>query len=61
MTVSYTHLILIAAVALLIPFAAAQKKTDVYYNLLDSLPQDLTSTAGTQKLRDEFDLSLIHI
>ena len=48
--------ILIAAVALLIPFAAAQKKTDVYYNLLDSLPQDLTSTAGTQKLRDEFDM-----
>ena len=34
----------------------AQKKTDVYYNLLDSLPQDLTSTAGTQKLRDEFDM-----
>lgn len=28
----------------------------MYYNLLDSLPQDLTSTAGTQKLRDEFDM-----
>lgn len=60
LTTTHYKAILIIAVVLLIPFGLAQKKTDVYYNLLDSLPQDLTSTAGTQKLRDEFDMPTTH-
>lgn len=46
--------------ALLIPFAVAQSKTQVYYTLADSLPADMPAVMGTQKLKDEFDMTTTH-
>lgn len=46
--------------ALLIPFAVAQSKTLVYYTLADSLPADMPAVMGTQKLKDEFDMTTTH-
>lgn len=43
-----------------IPFALAQSKTDVYYTLFDSLPQDLTGIVGTNKLKDDFGMTTSH-
>lgn len=45
---------------LLIPFAVAQSKTQVYYTLADSLPADMPAVMGTQKLKDEFDMTTTH-
>lgn len=59
-TTTHYKAILIVSVLLIIPFGAAQSKVSVYYNLIDSLPQDLTSTVGTQKLRDEFNMTTTH-
>ena len=39
---------------LLVPFVVAQQKTEVYYTLFDSLPQDLTGIVGTNKLGEDF-------
>ena len=52
---NYLVILLIAGLAL-IPFSKAQSKTSVYYNLIDALPDDLPSTVGTAKLRDEFNM-----
>ena len=49
--------IFVIALALLIPFGIAQSKNDVYYNLMNSLPDDMISTEGTQKMRDEFGMT----
>jgi predicted RND superfamily exporter protein len=45
---------------LMAPFSLAQSKTSVYYTLFDSLPQDLTGIAGTNKLRDDFGMTTSH-
>lgn len=55
-TTKFYIIIPLVAVLLFIPFSKAQAKAPVYYNLIDSLPQNLPSTMGTQKLRDEFDM-----
>ena len=52
----YYGVILVVALLLIFPFAKAQTKTEVYYNLIDSLPDKLPSTIGTSKLRDEFNM-----
>lgn len=49
--------ILCAFLALLAPFIYAQSHTDVYYNLLDSLPEDLVSSQGNQALKDTFHMT----
>lgn len=56
------HYVIISFAALLIfvPFFKAQNRTPVYYNLMDSLPQDLPSTMGTEKLRNEFNMQTTH-
>ena len=59
-TVKYYVIIPLLAVLLFIPFYKAQTKAPVYYNLIDSLPQDLPSTMGTKKLRDEFNMQTTH-
>ncbi|WP_105204361.1 RND family transporter [Neobittarella massiliensis] len=52
--------ILVAFVALFIPFAVAQAKAPVYYALDQTLPQDLTSIIGTNKLKDDFNMTSTH-
>ena len=42
--------IVVVFLVLLVPFVVAQQKTEVYYTLFDSLPQDLTGIVGTNKL-----------
>lgn len=49
--------ILVVFLVLVIPFIYGQTKTNVYYNLLDSLPSDLVSSQGNQKLKDTFDMT----
>ncbi len=43
-----------------IPFAVAQAKTPVYYTLFDSLPQDMGSIVGTERLKADFDMTTTH-
>ncbi len=52
--------ILAAFLVLFIPFAVAQSKTDVYYTLFDSLPQDMTSIVGTNRLKEDFNMTTTH-
>lgn len=47
-------------VLVLMPFAIGNSKTDVYYTLTDSLPQDMTGITGTHKLGDDFDMPSYH-
>ncbi|WP_295151909.1 RND family transporter [uncultured Ruminococcus sp.] len=48
-------------VAMLIPGIYGQIHTDVYYNLTDTLPEDLNSVMANAKLEEEFDISSTHI
>ena len=52
--------ILAVFLVLMVPFTLAQSKTQVYYTLFDSLPQDLTGIVGTNKLRDDFGMTTNH-
>ena len=42
------------------PFAIAQSKVEVYYTLFDSLPQDMAGIVGTNRLKDDFDMTTTH-
>ena len=46
---------------LLAPAVYGQVKTEVYYNLTDTLPEDLNSVVANTKLKDEFGLNSSHI
>ena len=52
--------ILAVFLVLFVPFAVAQRKTDVYYTLYDSLPQDMTSIVGTNRLKADFNMTTTH-
>ncbi len=52
--------ILLIFIFLFFPFAIAQAKTPVYYTITDSLPQDLPGIAGTNRLKDDFDMTTSH-
>ena len=52
--------IVVVFILFLIPFAIAQNKTEVYYTLFDSLPQDLTGIVGTNKLGEDFGMTTSH-
>ena len=52
--------IVVAFILIIIPFAIAQNKTEVYYTLFDSLPQDLTGIVGTNKLGEDFGMTTSH-
>lgn len=52
--------IVVCFLILVIPFAIAQNKTEVYYTLFDSLPQDLTGIVGTDKLGEDFGMTTSH-
>ena len=52
--------ILIVFVVLFIPFSIAQSRTPVYYTLFDSLPQDMDSIVGTNRLKEDFNMTTSH-
>lgn len=52
---------IIVFVAILIPAVYGQTHTAVYYNLTDTLPQDLNSVVANAKLDEEFDMATTHI
>lgn len=52
--------ILVAFVVLFVPFAIAQANTDQYYALDETLPQDLPSIVGTNKLKNDFNMTTTH-
>ena len=45
---------------LFLPSVYAQNHANVYYKLDESLPQDLPSIVGNEKLKDEFDMATSH-
>lgn len=47
-------------VVIALVFFRAQSLTSVYYTLTDSLPQDLTGIAGTNKLDEDFGMPSFH-
>lgn len=49
--------ILVVFLLMIIPFGIAQANTQVYYTLADSLPDDLVSVEGTNKLKEEFNMT----
>ena len=49
--------ILVIFLISIIPFVYGQTKTNVYYNLLDTLPDSLISSQGNQKLKDNFGMT----
>ena len=53
--------IVVVFLVLLVPFVVAQQKTEVYYTLFDSLPQDLTGIVGTNKLGEDFGMTTSHL
>ena len=47
-------------ILVLVPFIVAQSKTEVYYTLFDSLPQDLVGIVGTNKLGEDLGMTTSH-
>lgn len=58
--VAHHKIILAVFVVCFIPFVFAQTKTNVYYTLFDSLPQDMTGIVGTNKLKEDFGMTTTH-
>lgn len=52
--------ILVVFLILIVPAALAQSKTQVYYTLFDSLPQDMPGIVGTNALKEDFDMTTTH-
>ena len=52
--------VLIASIAIIIPFALAQGRTSVYYALFDALPQDMPGIVGVSKLGEDFGMVTNH-
>jgi len=47
-------------VALFIPALYGQSHTKQYYNLIDSLPQDMASVEATSRLREQYNMTTTH-
>lgn len=58
--VAHHKIILAVFVVCFIPFVFAQTKTNIYYTLFDSLPQDMTGIVGTNKLKEDFGMTTTH-
>lgn len=48
-------------VLLLIPAAYCQANTPVYYNLDETLPEDLACSVANRKLQEDFDMGAVHM
>lgn len=51
---------LVLTLLLFLPSIYAQNHANVYYKLDESLPRDLPSIVGNEKLKDEFDMATSH-
>ncbi|SHK26768.1 hypothetical protein SAMN02745248_02183 [Hathewaya proteolytica DSM 3090] len=58
--VKHNKIIAIVFVVLFIPAIFGQANADVYYNLDESLPKDLPSIVGTNKLKHDYDMTTTH-
>ncbi|WP_078697240.1 efflux RND transporter permease subunit [Caloramator quimbayensis] len=57
----YYKVFAIAFLILFIPAVFGQSNVKVYYNLDESLPKDLKSVVATNKLKNEYDMTTIHM
>lgn len=57
---SHPAAVVLVFLVLFIPFALAQNKVPVYYTLADSLPKSMPAIAGTERLKDDFDMTSTH-
>ncbi len=55
------RLFALVLVLLIVPAAYCQKNADVYYNLDETLPEDLPSIMANKKLQDEFQMGAMHM
>jgi len=60
-TIKRYKLLLVLFVVLMIPAFIGYSKTDVYYNLDRSVPQDLPFKVANNKLGEEFDMNTTHM
>lgn len=58
--VKHRAVYLVIFLVLLLPFGLAQSRADVYYALDETLPADLPSIVGTNKLKDDFHMTTTH-
>lgn len=58
--VNHYRPIIIVFLLLIVPAAFAQSKTQVYYTLFDSLPQEMPGIVGTNVLKEDFDMTTTH-
>lgn len=49
--------VLAVFLVVLVPFIIGNSKTQVYYNLIDALPDSLVSVQGTEKLKEDFNMT----
>lgn len=52
---------IVAFLILLIPAIYGNNHTKIYYNIAQSLPQSLPSNVANSELKDDFDMSTMHI
>lgn len=57
----HSKALLITALLVLVPSYYGQANNDVYYNLDESLPQDMDSIVAFKKLKDEFNMTTTHM
>lgn len=56
----HTAAMLALFVLVTVPFSMAQSRTQVYYTLFDSLPQDMDGIVGTNRLKEDFNMTTTH-
>ena len=56
----HTAVMLALFVLVTVPFSMAQSRTQVYYTLFDSLPQDMDGIVGTNRLKEDFNMTTTH-
>ena len=59
-TLKHRRILAIAALLLFIPALYAQKHTDIYYKLDETLPKTMPSSIANSKLKEEFKMSSSH-
>lgn len=58
--VKHRYVFLVIFLVLLIPFGIAQSKAKVYYALDETLPKDMSAIIGTNKLKEDYNMTSTH-
>lgn len=58
---NHAKVLLVIAAIILVPSYLAQDNNDVYYNLDESLPEDMESVVAFRKLKDDYNMMTTHI